>query len=231
VRTPVEAAKLPDALVALDVAARELRDELVAAANALAALARDADATLDRGRQLAAAIAAAAKVELGSGSTTGMTSLTTAIQAIRAAVERPLLKLDGNVDAAKSAFVARDYRLCFEKLDPHLEPPQGGQLTIDGPRVGSIPAAASAAVPRVPPAHANPAAALPLFDARVQSRSIWARRGQVALTFLVIPLCAYGAYPSFVGTKLEIFAILAAAFMTDFTFDTAIAALGRAKEA
>jgi hypothetical protein len=230
-RRPPEAGELPEALVQLDRSALELRDALVTAARDLAMLATDADAKLVRGRRLAADIAQAARVDLSSGLVAAVRSVAIAVEAIRSLVAAPIDRLGDAAKTAKEALMERDYRRSLEALDLLLQPPQGGAP----PQVERLRVEAKQAVPsgqpRTPPVHEDPIAVAPLADSSVMERSKCAGRIQRCLTFLIIPLSAYLGYPSFVGTKLEIFGILAAAFMTDFTFDTALAALNRAKKA
>jgi hypothetical protein len=224
-----------DSLVAIDAAVRDLRNYVDDASRWLARFAHDANEKLSGGRSLAKEIAKAAAVEQGSDVTAGVGNLTNAFDVLYRILDHAVGKLgDPNGQSAQQSLKVGEYLDCVAKIEQFSQPAMGSTPAFALPPIPpQRPAAVAAAQPPPKPsAPGNPATQLPLYDGRVERRSRWANRIQQAFAYAVIPLVALVIYgPSFVGTLAEVVALFAAAFMLDFTSDTAVAWLDRQKKA
>jgi hypothetical protein len=224
---------LAPTLIALDTSARGLSDYVQAAARKLRTLAAEANAILVNGRKVAEELEEATRVPLAGDLLANVHALAARINAVRQPIQTRIVKYGSRAAQADTALQQRDFLGALKQLEPLLEPAQGGpNVALDVnplPEASKAgPSASSRAFSDVGPFDTG----LPLLTKQVETRSTLARYFQMGLAFAILPLGAYLIYgPSFIGTNLEIGAILATAFVTDFTADAAVAALEKLKKA
>lgn len=184
-------------------------------------LARD----LDTARAIVGAVAEA---RAATGLVPRLEALARTFAAIRAAfdarvaahLDRP--PLDTTARAAEAAFTSGDWVEAFRQLDALYERPQGGvdEVPVGAPDRAPLPARPAAPPAYVPPVIGGPPAAPPTW---IQRNAKIARVLQAAFAYVVLPALAVAAYgDTFVGKPGEWIAILATAFVTDFTAQTVI---------